>query len=125
MHCISLSISFYWKSSLDYLFLNLDVLEEQRPVLLSNVPDLDLRGSLTIYGLLRKALGSYLSTVSVLCYPRLTCNAHVVVVKCICEPVMENTVSQWCFPKPDSCPQVNQMRSLETRNTNAFRLGYH
>lgn len=68
---------------------------------------------------------SNLSTVNVLRYPRLTCNAHVVVVKCICKPVMENAVSQWYFPNLDSCPQLDQVRSLETRNTNEFRFGYN
>ena len=53
----------------------------------------------------------------------LTCYAHVIVVECISEPVTEDAVGQWHFPDLDSCPQVNQVRSLETRNTNGLRTG--
>lgn len=38
------------------------------------------------------------------------------------EPVTEHTVNQWFFPKLDSRPQMNQMRSLQTRNTDALSV---
>lgn len=53
----------------------------------------------------------------------LTCDAHVVVVKGICQTITEYAVSQWHLTHPDSCSQVSQVRSLDTGRKNRFRRG--
>lgn len=56
-------------------------------------------------------------------YVCLTGNAHVVVEKGVCKPIKEDTVGQRCFSNPDSCPQVCQVRSLDTQMETHVDLG--
>lgn len=42
----------------------------------------------------------------------LTCDAHVIAVERVGKPVTEYAVGQGHFPNLDSCPQMNEVRSL-------------
>ena len=63
-----------------------------------------------------------LSALSVFGCVCLTCDTHVIVVEGVGKTVTEDAVGQRHLPHLDSYPQMNQVRSLKTRNTNGFGI---